>query len=293
MDAKGVMQVPGLGRVSLIDIGDVFSHLKITCYPCVGISKPSTPDYQIALRWAFLHRGLPQRFDLDHDSVFYDNTSPSPFPTRVHLWLIALGIEVRFGRKGRATDHGFVERMHQTSVQQAILGQTFTEAPALLAALDDRLEFLNTCLPCRSLGGRPPLVAHPEACHSGRAYRPEWEEELLDLNRVYAYLARGRWFRYVSVQGQFSLGDHRYSVGKDLANQTVEITFDHTAVEFVCRSEDGQQTIRLSAQCLTKTDLMGELSPVLALPAHQLALPFSPAAWREMTLCHTLTGTTL
>jgi hypothetical protein len=29
------------------------------------------------------------------------------------------------------------------------------------------------------------------------------------------------------------------------------------------------------------------------LPAYQLALPFSRAAWREMTLCDSLIGTTL
>ena len=38
---------------------------------------------------------------------------------------------------------------------------------------------------------------------------------------------------------------------------------------------------------------MGELSPLVALPAYQLALPFSLSAWREMMLCNDLTGTTL
>jgi len=51
--------------------------------------------------------------------------------------------------------------------------------------------------------------------------------------------------------------------------------------------------VRLAAQGLTKADLMGELGPLIALPAHQLALPFSRAAWREMMLCDSLTGTTL
>jgi hypothetical protein len=38
---------------------------------------------------------------------------------------------------------------------------------------------------------------------------------------------------------------------------------------------------------------MGELSPLLVLPAYQLALPFSRSAWREMAMCNDLTGTTL
>jgi hypothetical protein len=38
---------------------------------------------------------------------------------------------------------------------------------------------------------------------------------------------------------------------------------------------------------------MGELSPLTACPVYQLALPFSPSAWREMMLATSLTGTTL
>jgi hypothetical protein len=38
---------------------------------------------------------------------------------------------------------------------------------------------------------------------------------------------------------------------------------------------------------------MGELSPLVSLPAYQLALPFTPSTWREMMLANHLTGTTL
>jgi hypothetical protein len=116
---------------------------------------------------------------------------------------------------------------------------------------------------------------------------------MLDMQRVYNYLAQGRWFRRTSTQGQFSLGSHHYNLGKDLGEQTVKITFDSQTCEFKCLPEDGGQEIRLAAQGLTKTDLMGELGPLIALPVYQLALPFSRAAWREMTLCNSLTDTTL
>src|SRR5260221_3922121 len=49
--------------------------------------------------------GLPRRITFDHGTVFYDTTSPSPFPTRLHLWLLALGIDVCFTRKRCPTDH--------------------------------------------------------------------------------------------------------------------------------------------------------------------------------------------
>jgi hypothetical protein len=40
--------------------------------------------------------------------------SPSPFPTIVHLWLIALGIEVYFIERTPPAEHSVIERTHQT-----------------------------------------------------------------------------------------------------------------------------------------------------------------------------------
>jgi transposase InsO family protein len=159
MDAQGVMQVTPAGKVSLINICDVFSTLKVDSYPCLHKSKPSTLDYQLVLRRAFLQYGLPQRFGLDHDSVYYDNTSPSPFPTVFHLWLIGLGVDVTFGDKGQPTDQATIERSHQTITAQALLGQHLADASAIQSALDKRLEFLAQRYPSRTLGGQPPLAA--------------------------------------------------------------------------------------------------------------------------------------
>lgn len=293
MDAKGVIRLPPLGCVSIINISDLFSRLKVDSFPCLNSSHPSTLDYQLVLRRAFMRYGLPERISLDRDSVFYDNTCASPYPTTVHLWLMALGIEVRFIEKPPPEEHSVIERGHQTVTRQAVTGQVFADGPAFQHHLSDRLDFLNQRFPSRSLGGQAPLQAYPEAQHSGRPYRPEWEEALLDVQRVYAYLAQGRWFRRTSSVGQFSLGAHRYGVGKNLGDQTLEITFDPQTCELKCLSEDGRQQIRLSAQGLIKSDLMGELGPLVALPAYQLALPFSPSTWRQMVLGAALTGTTL
>jgi transposase-like protein len=292
VDAQGVIKVPDLGSVSIINIDDLFSRLKVDSLPCVDTSHPNTLDYQVVLRRAFLRYGLPERVSLDHDSVFYDNASASPYPTTLHLWLIALGVEVRFIQHKPPAEHSVIERAHQTMNQQAVAGQTFTDGSALQQSLSDRLDFLNCRFPSRSLGGQPPLVACPEAQHSGRPYRLEWEEDMLDMQRVYKYLAKGRWFRRTSSPGQFSLGSHRYNVGRDLGDQMLEITFDSQTCELKCLSEDGSREIRLPVQGLTAAALMGELSPLLVLPAYQLALPFSRFAWREMTMCNDLTGTT-
>lgn len=118
MDARGHEQTPDIGVVTLINLNDRFSRLRLLSYPCLLGKKrwtrsPATADYQLALRLAFTDWGLPEAIQVDHEGVFYDNGTKSPFPTRIHLWLMALGVSLTFGRKGRPTDQGLTENSHQ------------------------------------------------------------------------------------------------------------------------------------------------------------------------------------
>lgn len=295
MDAQGVVDVEGLGKVSLINIGDVYTGLMIDSLPCPNTSHPSREDYQLILRRAFSQSGLPKRISLDHDSVFYDNSSQSPFPSPLHLWLLGLGVEVRFISKPPPMEHSRIERRHQTVFNQAVRGVDFQASGigGLQKALWERRAFLNQRYPSRALKGKPPLVAFPDAAHSKREYRPEWEAELLDMKRVYAYLAKGKWYRRTTAKGLFSLGGQRYNATRALANQMIEITFDAQTQELICVSADGKTQVRLPARGLTKEDLMGELKPQDAAAPYQLLLPFSREAWRKTALIALTSGTTL
>ena len=166
------MQVAGVGKVCLITIVDGVSRLKVESYPCLDTTNPPLAAYQLMLRRAFLTTGLPRRISFDHGTVFYDNTSSSPFPTSLHLWLLALGIEVCFTRKRCPTDHAKIERTHQTMTLQALLGQAWPGQTALWAGLDARRAMLNQHIPSGVFHGRAPLQAYPQAAHSGRFYRP-------------------------------------------------------------------------------------------------------------------------
>ena len=292
MDAQGVQMVAGVGAVSVINIADSYSRLRIASWGCVGRSKAGTEEYQLACRCGFLRYGLPLRMSLDHDTVFYDSNNPSPFPSRFHLWLLALGIEVRFITQPPPNEHAVIERTHTLLTLQA-LQQTFTTPAQMQAALDERCAFLNTEYPSRTWHGQAPLVAHPQAQQSARSYTPETENDALDLQRIYAYLARHHWFRQVSVQGQFTLGGERYGLGNAWVGQPIEITFDAMTAEFVCTSADGQRNQRVTSKGLTKAELMGELPPWDNLPAYQRRLPFTPAAQREEALYQEWAGTTL
>jgi len=293
VDAQGKMAIAGVGSASIVNILDVFSHLKIDSLPCLRTTHANTQDYQLLLRRAFVRYGLPEQISLDHDSVFYDNQTASPFPTLLHLWLIGLGIEVRFIHKPPPAEHARIERTHQTMTQQAVVGQTFANAADLQKMLTGRILFLNTDYPSRSLQGQAPLTAYPQAVQTQRPYRLEWEKEHLDMPRIYDYLAKGRWFRLTSAVGMFSLGAQRYNARLKFAKQTLEITFDPQTCELVCLPEKAIQTFRLAAQGLTKEALIGELDPLTTIPAYQLALPFSRQTWREVMLCQDLCGTTL
>jgi transposase len=297
MDSRGQEYVPGVGVIALVNLSDVFSKVKVTSYPCLvgqkqATRRPQTEDYQLVLRQAFTEWGLPDRLAVDRDSVFHDNTCKSPFPTRLHLWLLALGVDLVFGRPGQPTDQATVERSHQTWAGQALVGQTFADWDRLWAYLEQRRHFLNYRLPCSTLGDVPPLVAYPEALHPRRLYRPEWEAELLDLSRVYDYLAQGRWFRQVSQVGTVSLGQQTYGLGVTWAGEAVEITFDPTDRHLVFRSAGGEREKRLPLQGISTTDLMGEMGPLVNLDHFQLALPFTWDEWRMTRLCETLGGTT-
>src|SRR5215467_4713202 len=148
MDAQGIMRVEGVGKVSLINLVDVTSRLKAESYPSRETTNPALADYQLTLRRAFLTYGMPETLTLDHGTVFYDNTTLSPFPTRLHLWLLALGVQVCFTRKRCPTDHALIERTHQTMTAQALLGQTYISHPDLWTSMDERRKALNQKLRC-------------------------------------------------------------------------------------------------------------------------------------------------
>src|SRR5438132_769825 len=128
---------PTTGVLSTLPAGmrDIILHLRRT-HPGWG------PDTLLAEL-----RVVPRRISLDHAMVFYDNTSPSPFPTRLHLWLLALGIDVCFILKRCPTDHAKIERTHQTMTLQALLGQRWSDQTALWAGLDARRAMLNQSIP--------------------------------------------------------------------------------------------------------------------------------------------------
>lgn len=273
MDAEGVTTVTGVGKVSFINLLDVYSHTSIDSHACLNSSHPKSQEYQRVLRRAFLRYGLPEQISLDHDSAFYDNKSASPFPSVIHLWLIGLGVQVRFIHKRPPLDHSRIERHHQTIAWQAFDGQTFRDINELQRSLQARMLFLNQEYPTSALNGQPPFQAFPQARHSSRLYSPDTEEQILDMQRIDDYLQAGRWFRKVSAVGTFSLGGYTYNATTSRAEQTLEITFDSLTRKLICLPEKTTTSFYLDIQGLTKSALIGNTSALPGYAIYQLALP--------------------
>lgn len=228
LDAKGSLVVDGLGYCAPINIWDRKSKSACISFPIPVRNKktqPSTKHYYWAARLAFERRGLPRSIRVDHDSVFYENNSSSPFPKLFQLWLIGLGVELCFITRKPPSENGMIERSHQTINKQVYKGQTYDCWKALFQFSDERIDKLNYKLPNRMLGNTAPLVFNPKAAHSGRPYTVHKEKQLIDLKLIYRYLAKGKWFRTVSKDKTISLGGKVYYLKNAQPKSQLQITF--------------------------------------------------------------------
>lgn len=204
-----------------------------------------------------------------------------PFPGKLTLWLVGLGITHRFIRPGCPTDQPQIERNHRTLDNFALNDEAMLDIEHLQQALNRERSMYNHHFPSRAsdCAGQPPLTAHPELLRPRRYYRPELELMLFDLQRAYDYLATFTFKRTVSAAAQVSLGRRMYSLGKQLVRKrqvkTVLARFDPAQKEWVFLTEDEEELLRRPPQALDVQTLTG-LDPLVTQPTQpvQLTLPF-------------------
>jgi len=278
MDAQGQITISGLGKGVVINMVDRATALHVGVLACPEVRKPNGEHYRMLCRLAFSRFGLPKRISLDHDTAFVGVSSRSPFPTSFVLWLVALGIEVRFIQAPPPWEHARVEGRHALTYAQALQGRSLRSWDAVQQALETQQHFTNAVYPVPALGHRPRLSAFPQARHSGRGYHPQHEAEMLDLHRVKVYLSQGRWYRQVNRQGQCSLGGQSYTLGQAWAGRQVAMTYDleRDALRFIWQDE----ILYRPMKGLDKATLMGQHVPWLLPTATpwQPPLPFPPQA---------------
>ncbi len=250
MDLKEDVQIGGIGVVSFVNIYDIGSGIMIGSYPFVvaGISSSndsqkkaqardlSWKDIGCALREAFSQWGFPVRIRTDRGPQFI-GSEKSVLPSLFSLWLIGLGIEHRLNEKPYSPQlNGGVERMHRTLANRVYKNAHFDSAQALRVALKEEIHWLNSKEPrhARASYDQIPLVAHPQATHSGRHYSKDLEADLFDSTRVWRYLAQHVVLtRKVSKTGQVSVNDLSYCVGRQFCGCEVSVKIDGEKAEFV------------------------------------------------------------
>ena len=262
LDAQGGVKLPNIGPIAMINIKDVVSRVYCMAYPNKKKSIHGYSlrlDYQCALRLAFSEHGLPQRIQTDHEGVFVESKGKSPFPSVFHLWLVGLGVALSFSRIKRPTDQGLVERMHQTIEKQVLQGIMYPNWEKLFDFCQQRRGFLNQHFRCASLDDRSPYQAFPEAKHSGRPYYLQKEEQLIDLNRIYQFLGKGKWYRKVSTLRSLTLGGQVYYVANAKPNTQLYITFDVESKLLHFHNDKEILIQKIPIKGINKERLMGEI----------------------------------
>lgn len=257
MDAKGPIADTGIGHCAPINIKDRKSKLHCISFPVVvkhKRSQPKTVNYYWALRLAFEKWGLPKSIRVDHDSVFHENNSSSPFPKNIHLWLIGLGVEFCFIKHKPPIENAIIERSHQTIYKQVYKGCKYDCWKDLRKYSDYRVEKLNRKLPNEQ---QAPLGKYPKAKHSKRVYTLENEADMVDLRKVHKYLAKGKWFRAVSQSKTVSLGGNIYYLKKAIPKKQIKITFCNRRKKLMFHDVNEQILDIQPIKGINKESLMG------------------------------------
>lgn len=279
LDFKESVDVPGVGPTTFSQARDAVGRATVMhrIHPAehadAHIVKLTTEQVQADCRIAFSEWGLPDAIQTDHASLFVDD-DPSPFPTRLSLWWIGLGIEPRLIHHS-PRENGSVERAQRTLGERTLSGRTFQDGPQLQAQVDVDWDELNSQCPSRAQGchGRPPLVAHPELRWPKRLYAPVYEWDLFDLQRIDAYLKPLTWTRKVNSHGRLSLGNQRYGLGRAWAGKSVSIRFapDQRAFIFTDLAAQPGKPVTRPAKGLSKAEIIGTIE--MPVSAHPRQLP--------------------
>jgi hypothetical protein len=266
MDAQGATEVKGTGHQATINMKDGLSKKHCMAFPVAvknQSSQPATNHYKWAFRLAFIESGLPGSVQVDKDSVFIENTSRSPFPSRLQLWLAALGVELCFIDKPPPAKQAMVERSHQTMERQAMRGKAFANWQQFFRHCNKRRHLLNEKFPSRSLGKKAPLEAYPEAAHSARYYSVEKEHAQIDVQRVYDLLSKGKWYRAVSSGKMVSLGGHRYYLKEAVPKSQLQVTFGKESNLLIFRNDKELEVASLPLIGVSPDELVGVGTKIL------------------------------
>jgi hypothetical protein len=203
------------------------------------------PAVQAALRRQFRRWGLPKALRVDNGNPW---GNWSDLPTALALWLVGLGVEVRWNDPCCPQQNGKVERSQGTGKRWAEPGQCHTVAE-LQTHLDEADQIQRACYP--AVGALSRLAAFPQLRHSGRRYTQAWEERTWSLERVRQHVAEYVVPRVVH-SGRVSIYEQRYYVGRAYDWQTVYVHLDPDEGLWVITESTGRLLRQHEAREITR-----------------------------------------
>jgi hypothetical protein len=243
---EGLNLLP-LGWINVLNITDLATGLK----PGSFVHDAGPPQARRLISWEQLREDLRDAFSQwGPPSVIRTDRDPRlvapgdyPVPMFFTLWLVGLGIQHETIR--RVTQNGQVERSHRTWEDRLLYPPPADTVPEFQELVRYQIWRMNAILPSRARNcrRRPPLLAYPEARHNPRYFSRREELSIFDMERVYEFLADGRWLRRVSSQGQFSFQSSLLYLGKQYARTLVTITFDPYDRQFTVTPAQSNQSL--------------------------------------------------
>ena len=204
---------------------------------------------QALLRQWFAHWGLPQAFRVDNGAPWggrYD------LPPDLALWLLGLGIELRWNPPRQPRYNAVVERSHGVS-QRWVEVERCANAAELQQRLDEMDELQRQGY--QALQGRTRWDVYPQLGQAQRPYRPAGEGRRWSLTPVLDYLAGLSVRRKVDGQGKVSLYNRPLGVGMRQAGRPVWLHLDAQERAWVVADEDGRQLRVQPADWLTRDNV--------------------------------------
>lgn len=161
--------------------------------------------------------GLPDELRVDNGPPW---GSWSELPPELALWVLGLGIGMRWNRPRHSQANAVSERAH--GVCQRWVEPATCQSPAeMQARLDWATRLQRERYP--AIAGQSRLAAFPALATGGRPDDPGQEGTRWDERRVWAWLEARVWTRRVDKVGRISLANRALGVGRAWAGTEVTV----------------------------------------------------------------------
>jgi len=206
---------------------------------------------QQALIAIFQQWGLPKWIKVDNGRPFGDpKTDTIPL---LALWVIGLGMDIIWNRPRTPQDNAKVERC-QGVLNSWVEPLKCKDTVEFQNRLAQEAHFYNYDFPIRSFGGLKRIERFPTLAHTGREYKPE----AFSLQRVLDFVAKGKWQRKVSTNGQINIWGQRFSLGVKFKHQVLDIKLCPKNNQWIIFDHKGDviktETTRITENTIKKLD---------------------------------------